>query len=487
MNKLILASFLTMFISSSSNAGFVFSNDITGADMAGIEVTVGFTGGSSESSFWSTYTTDLGTTGNVVVDNEGLSGGATGTNWSLSQSGLTLGNIGDDSTLYGLWSFTDTSDTIKTITINTGDTGILFDTNSFDNLSEDSNGSGQGRAFLTDTPSEVIATYSEPVLQELSKVLTLELNTAGTEIEYLADTDLRQEDDGSSEVVLVQNEVVAVANEEAINAKLAASADASTALQGIVEAGNGADPKVAIELAASSGNQVAKAIQNNPELILAVAADPTILSAATSTDLTNLPAIIENPTQLQIAENLRNSQILEIVEDIIAQEIRTGNSGSSVSGNGDINVEIAANTGEITFGLTIEDENSGESFDFINLIDTPDQIFTIDFNLIFETVTGHLDLSLENGSDELFQIRYDASDFQTLSSAFFVVDDSRFFNLTDAKLKYSLFPGSESAVLMGNLNVSSLQNTTSVSAPSSISLLCLSILGLALRTRRTKV
>jgi hypothetical protein len=489
VKKLILASFLTVFTGSSANAGFVFNNDITGADMAGIEVTVGFTTGDYETSTWSVYSTDLGTTGNDIIDYEGFSGGASGTNWSLTQSGFTLGNTGVDSTIYGLWNFINSSDTVKTITINTGDTGVLFDTASFDDLSEDNNGSGQGRSFITDTPSEVTATYSDPVLQELSKILTLELTTAGTEFKYLADTDIRQEDDGSSAVVLIQDEVVNVANEEVLNDTLASSAEAASELVGALEPnGSVTDAQAAINAAAANGNEVAVAIKNNSELVAAVANDPTILTDATSTDITSLPPVIDEPsTPEEIASNLRNSQVLEIVEDVIAQSIRSGTSGSTVTGNGDINVEIAANTGEVTFGLSVTNENIGESVDFTNFINTPDQIFTIDFNLIFETLTGSLTLSLENSLYEIFNITYFAEDFQNLSSASWVINDDRFFDLTNAKLNFSLFPGSPASASFNNINVSFLQNTIPVSAPSSILLLSLSILGLSLRTRRKSV
>jgi hypothetical protein len=485
LNKILLG---TLFITASgmANAGLVFNNDITGADMAGIEVTVGFTGGGFESSFWSVYSTDLGTSGNNVIDHEGFSGGATGTGWSLSQSGFTLGNIGLDSTVYGLWSFADSSNTVSTITINTGSTGIVFDTQTLNDLSEDTNGSGQGKAFVTGTPAEVTATYSDPELQELYNTLTLDLTTAGTEFEFLADTDLQQEDDGTSEVVLVQNDVVDVANEEVLNEAIEAAGPAAAELEGdLAVVSNEAEAQTAIDAAATAGNEVAAAIQDNPELVAAVAADPTILSAAANTDITNLPAVIENPiTSEEIATNLRNAQILEIIEDVIAEEIRSGTGGSTVSGNGDINVEIAVDTGEVTFGLSVLDENSTEAVVFTNLIDTPDQVFTLDFNLLFESITGSLTLSLENSFNELFDITYLAADYQDFSTVSWLINDSRFFGLTDAKLTYSLFPGSPASALISNINVSFLQDTTEVSAPSTISILMLSIFGFVMNARR---
>ena len=487
LNKILLGTLL-ITTSGIANAGFVFNNDITGADMAGIEVTVDFTDGGYESTFWSVLSTDLGTTGNDIIDHQGFSGGVSGTGWSLSQSGYTLGNIGPDNTIYGMWNFEDDTNTINKITINTGDTGILFDTKTLTNLSEDTNGSGQGRAFDTGTPSEVTATYSDPVFQELSKTLTIELTTAGTEIQFLADTDLREEDDGNSEIVLVENEVVSVANEEVLNDTLANAASAAGLLEGgLVEGMSEVDAQAAIDSAAVSGNKVAIAIQGNPDLVAAVAADPSILTAATSIDITDLPAIIETPNPEQDLANQRNAQILEIVEDIVAQEIRSGESGSTISGNGDINIEIAAETGEVTFGLKVTDESAiGEAIEFTSLIDTPGQAFNIDFNLMFETLTGSLTFGLTNTAGDIFDVTYLAADYQNFTSVTSLISDSRFFNQTGIELRFSLFPGSASAALIKNINLSFLQNTTEVSAPSTISMLCLSILGLAFRSRNKK-
>jgi hypothetical protein len=100
---------------------------------------------------------------------------------------------------------------------------------------------------------------------------------------------------------------------------------------------------------------------------------------------------------------------------------------------------------------------------------------------------GSLTLSLENSLYEIFNITYFAEDFQNLSSASWVINDDRFFDLTNAKLNFSLFPGSPASASFNNINVSFLQNTIPVSAPSSILLLSLSILGLSLRTRRKSV
>lgn len=462
-------------VSGFSQAGLVYNNLVTGADMAGIEVTATLTGGLTETFLWSADPEVLGSTGNAIIDHEGFSGGvSSGTGWSLSQQGYTLGNS-DAGTPYGVWSFTDTSGTVESITINTGDTGIVFDTVTIDSLAEDTNGSGQGRGVFafTDFANDVIftdltASYSDNVVQELYKTLTLDLDVAGTEFSFWADTDLQQEDDGSSEVVLVVDEVVEIANEEVLNQTIADAAADSTALSGdIVPGGDVQDAQAAVDAAATAGNKVAIAIQKNEDIIAAIADDPTLLEDATAIDITDLPEVSDDPV-----EEARNQQLIEIVEEILEQDVKEE---WIVEGNGDIDVEIDRETGDVAIALTVENQDDVNApLVFKTLIDTPFDSFYLNFNLMFETITGSLDLSL-NG---LLLDTFDAIDFEELTNVNYLVDNADFFGLLGAELKYSLFPGSPSSAQLSNISVSFLQDNTEVPEPSTLFTFALGLVAL---------
>lgn len=173
-----------------SQAAVIYQTDITGADMAGIEVTVNFASGGSETQLWSVISTALGTTGNTIIDHEGFSGGVTGTGWSLTQSGFTLGEV-DAGTFYGLWDFQNADDNVTSFVIDTNDTGVVFDTDFIALGGVDTNGSAQGRAF--DTAASATGLYSDPVFEELYNILTIDLAVAGTDFTFMADTDLATE------------------------------------------------------------------------------------------------------------------------------------------------------------------------------------------------------------------------------------------------------------------------------------------------------
>jgi len=179
-----------------SQAGII--TDLTGADMAGIEVTAIFNDGrDSETITWAFISDVLGTTdtGNIIADNivnhDGFSGGVSGTGWSLTQSGYTLGEfIGGQA--YGLWNFEDTTGKISSLIIDVADTGILFDTELMTaaELAQSTNDSKQGRGFLSaQDPTYVTGAYSEHQYEELFNVLTLTLKVPGTNIDFWADAD----------------------------------------------------------------------------------------------------------------------------------------------------------------------------------------------------------------------------------------------------------------------------------------------------------
>ncbi|WP_339726253.1 PEP-CTERM sorting domain-containing protein [uncultured Paraglaciecola sp.] len=194
MKKLLLLGFLSMFGASQAHASF--TSIITGADMAGLQVTANFTGGLTETLTWQVISTGTGLTDTVSL--EGEEGGVNGSMFSLTQKGDSIGNVDnngtetflDDDVFFGLWSLTNKSQIMLTsIVISALGTDVVFDSEFDDN----GNGSGLGRAFII-KPSGVtaLATYSDLIQEELYSTLSiaLDLDSQGS-INFFADTDIK--------------------------------------------------------------------------------------------------------------------------------------------------------------------------------------------------------------------------------------------------------------------------------------------------------
>lgn len=141
----------------------------TGSMMSGMEVTVNFLGGGSQTSIW-------GTTGSNA-------GGAFGNNWSLTQTGNTFG---------GLWTFVNAgSSLISSLIINAVPGNTVFD-RTFN--SSGTPGSASGWDFQVSSgqgPSSF--NYSAPIdisVGDLFGTLAVNWNSgfAGT-MSFIADTD----------------------------------------------------------------------------------------------------------------------------------------------------------------------------------------------------------------------------------------------------------------------------------------------------------
>jgi hypothetical protein len=192
VKKLILLSFLTVFINSSAYAGFI--STVTGADMAGMNVTVTYDDGTSESLIWEVISVGNGLTDTVNL--ETASGGVTGSGFTLYQQGNSLGNVDtrgtadlDDDILYGLWTLTNTSSalTITNLFIDALAGNVVFDTLLDTGAA---NGSKTGSPFDTPT-SGFEASYSNQFVDELFGTMTVDLSLAdGDTLIYFADTDL---------------------------------------------------------------------------------------------------------------------------------------------------------------------------------------------------------------------------------------------------------------------------------------------------------
>jgi hypothetical protein len=167
MKKILLISFLSMFVGTQAHAGFI--SVVTGADMAGIEVTATFSDSSTETLTWEALTAD--------------SGGVTGTGWSLGQVGETFGELGP-SGVVGAWTVINDTANLESLFVNLLPASFVFDTEFFD---VSANGSGNGREFVSGTPIGYV--FSDLMQDELYTGLTLSDISAGETL-FLIDTDL---------------------------------------------------------------------------------------------------------------------------------------------------------------------------------------------------------------------------------------------------------------------------------------------------------
>ncbi|MCF2949898.1 PEP-CTERM sorting domain-containing protein [Paraglaciecola aquimarina] len=174
MKKLLAIGLLSLFIGGQAQAGFIKS--VTGADMAGIEVTVTYDDATTDSAIWG-----------ATFPEEGAANGA---DWGLYEQGDTIG--GDNGQfLYGVWTFTRSTNAIKNIAslfIDTSTTNIVFDTEFFD---VSANGSGAGREFTYDDKAHdpVTALFSGLYMDELYTGLTISGPGLVDGFQFMIDTD----------------------------------------------------------------------------------------------------------------------------------------------------------------------------------------------------------------------------------------------------------------------------------------------------------
>jgi hypothetical protein len=167
MKKFLTLSFLSMFVASQANAGFI--SVITGADMAGIQVTATFTDTSTEVLDWAALTAD--------------SGGVTGTGWSLTQEGDTFGELDNiNQLLVGEWTLTNNSPNLESLFIDLL-SGFVFDTDFGD---ASANGSGPGRELVSDISMNF--SFGGFVQDELYSTLML-TNFVDGQTLFMTDTD----------------------------------------------------------------------------------------------------------------------------------------------------------------------------------------------------------------------------------------------------------------------------------------------------------
>jgi hypothetical protein len=132
MKKLLGLGFAAAMFASQAQAAFIWN--VTGSDMAGIEVTATFADTSTETLNWA----DLG----------GDKGGVTGSGWSLSVDGDTIVPNDPLAPMAGVWVLEVGQVQLSSLWINLG-TAFVFDTEFGDLLAD---GSGPGRAFVSSSP-----------------------------------------------------------------------------------------------------------------------------------------------------------------------------------------------------------------------------------------------------------------------------------------------------------------------------------------------
>ncbi|MFT4746483.1 MAG: hypothetical protein ACI8XG_000556 [Congregibacter sp.] len=446
-NKITMALLLVLGSVNTQAAVLKFDTSITGVDMAGIKVTATFNDQSSETYTWASISDALGTSGNNIVDHEGFSGGVTGTNWSLTQQGFTLGNV-NAGNIYGAWNFTDSrTNFVTNLKIDTTDTDIMFDTATYDFIEQDTNGSGQGRSFLSE-PSGITSEYTDNVQQELYKILEIS-GLDGTNFRFLADTD-KQDGDATAVAVIAVDELINTTN-------VVAAAD-STAVEAILTA----DPD----------NAALKTFLENSNNTQA-----TLLAAVNNLDLSALPA----QGTISADEEIVLEAAIQVAQGLIKAKLKA-NSVDAVSGNGDIEVNIERESGKVAIALTVADPDDVNSpLNFTTLINTPSTAFNLNFNFEFLAPTGQLELYLLG--DKLFT--YKASDYiDTPGFSSIFINDEKYFGLSSTPLKYSLFPGSPASVELSNINITSLSPTAVVPEPSTVLILMSGLMGLVMTRKK---
>ena len=182
----LLGAAAALLLSGQASASYI--STVTGADMAGMEVTVTYSDLSTETLTWGVTSSDA-----TVPYMEGYSGGVTGTSWSLTQTGDTIADQPPGAAyVYGAWTFTydGTGLSIASVYVDEYAADVVFDTVSGD---ASANGSLAGRELVTDG-YVLDASYSMNIEDELFGGLTLSgvsgnLMDAAGSFQFVVDTD----------------------------------------------------------------------------------------------------------------------------------------------------------------------------------------------------------------------------------------------------------------------------------------------------------
>jgi hypothetical protein len=133
--------------------------------------------------------------------------------------------------------------------------------------------------------------------------------------------------------------------------------------------------------------------------------------------------------------------------------------------------------------MTIDNPNNSGAVFSSSLIEVPDDPFYIDFDYLFQTDTGRLDLRL-NGillDSIMASDVWDVGQRELLHSSI-LVDDPELLNGNGyGGLTFFLYPGSPAQAAIGNITMNINTNTFDVPEPSTFAIFTLGMIGLASR------
>lgn len=177
MKKYILAGMLALFACTQANAGFI--EGVSGADMVGVEVSVEFSDGSTDSAVWTAMNSTIGAA--ISLD------------WGVMLNGDSFGQFDSSTnTFFGMFIISNTSALdMVSLTIEALAAGFVFDTEYGDTSA---NGSGAGREMVASAPT-IVAAYSDNFMDELFGTIMLTstdgvLVEAGMREAFMTDTDM---------------------------------------------------------------------------------------------------------------------------------------------------------------------------------------------------------------------------------------------------------------------------------------------------------
>lgn len=201
LNKWMLGAALSVTTLFANASVINYDTLVTGADMAGLDITLNTATG-TESLSWVTTSTMLDTAPSVlasdgvtpltpaqidIYEKQGESGGVSSTDWSLTQQGYTNLDF-DGPVLFGLWTFEYTgTDPLVSLVLDAMGTDFVFDTDAIDNTA---NTSGVGAPF-TIAGTSPVASYSNQVdADELYKTVTIDFDAQSpTSFSFWLDVD----------------------------------------------------------------------------------------------------------------------------------------------------------------------------------------------------------------------------------------------------------------------------------------------------------
>lgn len=180
------------------------------------------------------------------------------------------------------------------------------------------------------------------------------------------------------------------------------------------------------------------------------------------------------------------TQLFEIVETtpaVVATNTRfsNGTDGWNTSGNGTSDVIADTATGEQSVQLTVSNEDSTQPVYFSQFVNTPGTAFQITFDLVFQTSTGRLEVSLGNVLLDTFRPG-DGIDFASI-----LVNQEELLGATGLDFEFALYPGSAAQVTLDNVFfVAQEGSAPRVSAPETMALISLGLAVLGWSRRRLK-